>query len=170
MDAIWDAFIAHFELRAEYFQLFDRFRLRPDEWMKAEVLVCLAKLELAGQVRALRPNRQGCDVSFTTDEGESWLAVKGLLTSYAGAGRDARPTIVSVEEISRELDKLRGLATLSGGAPALLLAASAFGTEPRELDEWRSQLLRFEAKGFEPVRRAKIPLPRERESFLYLFG
>jgi hypothetical protein len=170
LDAVWDAIIAHFEARSAYFQLFHRFRIRPDEWLKAEVLHCLVELEQAGQARSLRPNRQGCDVSFATSEGETWLAVKALLTSYAGAGRDARPTVLSVEEIARELDKLRGLATLGGGAPALLLAALAFGPEPRELNEWRTQMLRFEAKGFEPARHSKIPLGGERECFLYLLA
>ena len=168
MDAIWDAIMGALEARADYFRIFDRYRLRPDAWLKVEVLHVLAAAGQAAGVRDLRPDRQGCDVSFATPDKEYWLAVKGLLTSYAGAARE-RSTIAAVEEVAREMDKLRGLSTLSGGAPALLLAAFAFGPEPRERNEWRSQLLRFEAKGFEQARFQTIELAPQRECQLYLF-
>jgi hypothetical protein len=169
MEPIWDALMSQLEARSDYFRLFDRHRTRPDAWLKIECMYALSQLD-RGTVRDARSDRQGCDVWFATADGEGWLATKGLLTSYAGAGRDARPTIASVEEISRELDKLRGLATLSGGTPALLLTAFAFGPEPRELNEWQAQLLRFEAKGFAPVRRQTIELRPERECRIYLFA
>jgi len=168
MEDVWSALLAHLEERASYFQLFDRYRMRPDAWMKVETLAVLNSLNGLG-IRDVRPDRQGCDVSFATAEGDHWLAVKGLLTSYAGAGPNARPTIASVEETAREMDKLRGLSTLSGGKPALLLAALAFGPHPRERDEWSSQMLRFEAKGFEVAERKTIQLKRERECRIYLF-
>src|SRR5947208_316782 len=109
MDPIWDVLMRHLEARADYFRLFDRHRSRPDAWLKVEALYALSQVP-DGLVRSARADRQGCDVWFGTADGEGWLATKGLITSYAGAGRDARPTIASVEEISREFDKLRGLA------------------------------------------------------------
>lgn len=166
---LWDALLNHFEARLPYFQLCDRHRLRPDGWMKLEVLRVLENTRPGEPVQGARPDRQGCDVWFAADGGEWWLAVRGLITSYAGSGRDARPTIASVEELARELDKVRGLATLSGGSPALLLAAFPFGPEPMERREWSSQLLRFEAKGFDEPRTRVLELRPERECRLYLF-
>src|SRR5690349_13224684 len=99
--------MGHLESRDDYFRLVDRHRTRPDTWLKLEALYALESRP--GLVRSARSDRQGCDVWFSAPDGEGWLATKGLITSYAGAGRDARPTIASVEEISRELDKLRGL-------------------------------------------------------------
>ena len=169
MEAVWQALLGHFEARAAYFQLFDRYRLRPDAWLKIEVLSVITPL-VGKTLREARPDRQGCDVWFAGVEGERWMAVKGLLTSYAGAGRDVPQTLISVEQVSREMDKLRGLSTLAGGNPALLLAAFPFGPHPREQDEWRSQLLRFEAKGFELAGMRKIELKSERECRVYLFA
>jgi hypothetical protein len=170
MDSVWDLLVQRIRDRAEYFKVFDRFRLRPDAWLKVEVLATLSELERSGSVHHLRPDRQGCDVSFTAGEDECWLAVKGLITSYAGNARDVRSTLVSVEEISKELDKLRGLATLSGGKPALVLAAFPFGPEPRERNEWQSQLLRFEAKGFAPTRDLTMDLPQSRTARIWIFA
>lgn len=169
MDAPWDAILDHLEARLPYFKVCDRHRLRPDGWMKLEVLNILENVARGQSVKDARPDRQGCDVWFDTGEGEWWLAVRGLITSYAGAGRDARPTIASVEELARELDKVRGLSTLAGGSPALLLAAFPFGPEPMERREWASQLLRFEAKGFDQPRTRVLELRPERECRLYLF-
>jgi hypothetical protein len=167
---VWDALLGHFEARASYFQICDRHRLRPDAWMKVEALQVLHSLENQGQVRQIRPDRQGADVSFVAEGGEWWLALRGLLTSYAGAGRNAPSTLASIEAVTREMDKLRGLSTLSGGSPALFLAAFAFGPEPMERREWQSQMLRFEAKGFDPPQSRGIPLGSDREARLYLFS
>jgi hypothetical protein len=169
VDTLWAALVAHVEGKAEYFRLFDRHRLRPDPWLKVEALSVVSGARRAGGVRDVRPDRQGCDVWFSTPEGEHWLAARGLITSYAGGGRDARPTIASVEEVAREMDKLGGLATLSGGSAALLLAAFPFGPEPRERSEWAAQLLRFEIKGFTVAESRTLPLGPEREARLYLF-
>jgi hypothetical protein len=168
MEAVWQALLGHIEARASYFSLFDRYRMRPDAWLKVETLAVLAPL-VGSSVKQMRPDRQGCDVWLGTADGEYWLTVKGLLTSYAGAGREARSTIVAVEETAREMDKLRGLSTLSGGHPALLLAALPFGPHPREQDEWKSQLLRFEAKGFQMTGIRTVALQAEREARVYLF-
>jgi hypothetical protein len=170
MDAAWDAIMAGLGERGSFFDLFDRYRMRPDAWLKIEVLHTLSGLTGPGGIRELRPDRQGCDLWFKSDAAEWWLAVKGLITSYAGAAREARPTVVSIEEIARELDKLRGLAALAGGNSALILAAFAFGPEPRERAEWQTQLLRFEAKGFTPAREATLPLRGNRECRLYLLA
>src|SRR3990167_5535756 len=110
-----DKLLDHLSERLPYLQLCDRYRLRPDAWMKLEVLRALGDLAQDGTVRELRPDHQGCDVSMVVEGAEWWLAVRSLLTSYAGAGRGARTTIASVEEVAREIDKVRGLATLSGG-------------------------------------------------------
>lgn len=169
MEALWDALMAHLEARAHYFRLFDRHRIRPDPWLQAEALAVVADGARADLVRDVRPDRQGCDLWFSTGPSEYWLATKGLITSYAGAGRDVRPTLASVEEVAREMDKLRGLATLSGGIPALLLVAFPFGPEPRERNEWQTQLLRFEAKGFDLAQTRTIGLRPDRECRLYLF-
>ena len=169
MEAVWEALLGHFAARPAYFQLFDRYRLRPDAWLKIEALSVITPL-VGSTLREARPDRQGCDVWFAGPEGERWLAVKGLITSYAGAGREVRQTLISVEEVAREMDKLRGLSTLAGGRPGLLLAAFPFGPHPRERDEWQSQLLRFEAKGFELAGARKIDLRPERECRVYLFA
>ena len=169
MDTLWTALVAHLEERAEYFRLFDRHRIRPDPWLKVEALRVVSDARRSGGVRDVRPDRQGCDLWFSTGDDACWLATRGLITSYAGAGREARPTIAAVEEVAREMDKLRGLATLAGGSPALLLAAFAFGPEPRERSEWAAQLLRFEAKGFTVADNRALPLGADREGRLYLF-
>lgn len=169
VDAIWDRLIAHFEGKADYFRLFDRHRLRPDSWLKIETLQVVGDAASRSLVREVRPDRQGCDLWFSAAGGEYWVVTKGLITSYAGAPREARQTVVSMEEVSRDLDKLRGLATLSGGGPVMLFAAFPFGPEPRENSEWRSQLLRFEAKGFDLVRNQTLTLREDRECRLYLF-
>src|SRR5437867_4359329 len=96
---VWEALLGHFDARPGYFRVCDRHRLRPDAWMKVETLVALHDLADKGVVREIRPDRQGCDVSFVTGGGEWWLAIRGLLTSYAGARREARPTLASVEEV-----------------------------------------------------------------------
>jgi hypothetical protein len=156
-----------FEQRLEYFRLFDAQHLVPNEWMKVEALAALAG---AGDVRQLRADRQGCDLWFQAGGQEWWMAVRGLATSYAGAGPNARPTVASVEALAREIDKIKGLAGLAGGSPSLLLAAFPFGLHPSEEREWSSQLLRFEAKGISPVRRLVVELRPQRESRLYLFA
>ena len=143
MDSIWPALLAHFEARPGYFQLFDRYRMRPD--------------------------RQGCDVWFSTGDSEYWLAVKGLITSYAGAPPGARTTLLSIEEVAREMDKLRGLSMLSGGKAALVLAAFPFGTHELERNEWQGQMLRFEAKKFELAWSRTIQLRADREARVYVF-
>jgi|SRR5579871_5015102 len=169
MVPIWDELCAHFEERADYFRIFDRFNLRPDPWLKVECLGVLARAGLSESVRDLRPDRHGCDVWIRTVQGDVWLAVRGLLTSYAGHARGSRPTLASIEEIVREMDKLRGLATLGGGQPALFLAALPFGSERRERDEWAGQLRRFEARGFAPARSGRVPLGDDRECLIYGF-
>ena len=140
MDEIWDRLMAHFEARADYFRVFDRYRLRPDSWLKVETLYVVGQAAAHGLVRDVRPDRQGCDLWFASPSGEYWVVTKGLITSYAGGAREARQTVVSMEEVSRDLDKLRGLSALSGGTPVMLFAAFPFGPEPRENDEWRAQL------------------------------
>ncbi|MSQ23651.1 MAG: hypothetical protein EXR58_03730 [Chloroflexi bacterium] len=169
MDQVGEALLQHFEERLAYFQICDRHRLRPDAWMKIEVLRVLHDEANAGVVHALRPDRQGGDASFEAGGTEWWLTVRGLITSYAGTGREARPTVASVEEVAREMDKVRGLATLSGGAPALLLAAFPFCPQPLERREWASQMLRFEAKGFAEPRQRTLVLGADRECRLFLF-
>jgi hypothetical protein len=166
---VWDRLLDHFVERAGALRIADRHRLRPDAWMKLETLELLHGLG-TGVAREIRPDRQGADVSFVAAEGEWWLAVRGLITSYAGAAREARSTLASVEEVTREMDKLRGLSTLSGGSPAMLLAAFPFGPEPMERREWQSQMLRFEAKGFDAPRSRRIELRPDRECRLYLFS
>jgi hypothetical protein len=161
--------MAHLESRADYFGLFDRHRLRPDSWLKIEMLHVVGEAASQGLVREVRPDRQGCDLWFSAGGVEYWVVTKGLITSYAGGAREARQTVVSMEEVSRDLDKLRGLATLSGGNPVMLFAAFPFGPEPRENDEWRAQLLRFEAKGFDLVRKKAFALRQDRECRVYLF-
>jgi len=168
VDSVWQALLDHFQERAAYFQLFDRHRMRPDAWLKVEVLEVISELTRS-TVRDVRPDRQGCDVWFSTAGGEYWLAVKGVITSYAGAPPGARPTLVSVEEVAREMDKLRGLSMLSGGKAALLLAALPMGAHPRERDEWQNQMLRFEAKRFELAGSRTIELRADREAHVYLF-
>ncbi|HZT06658.1 MAG TPA: hypothetical protein VFC51_06475 [Chloroflexota bacterium] len=169
MEDVWNGLLDHFEARADYFRIFDRYRMRPDSWLQVEALATL--LPLAGsRIRDLRPDHHGCDVWLATADGEWWLMVQSLLTSYAGAGRDARPTVISVEQVAREMDKLSGLAMLSGGRGALLLAAFPFGPEPRERDEWKSQLLRFEAKGFALSGLRTVSLRPERECRIYMFA
>lgn len=167
---MWDALLEHLAARVSYFQLFDRHRLRPDAWMKIETLSVLGDLARAGAIRDLRPDYQGCDVSMVREGAQWWLAVRGLITSYTSTGRGARTTIASVEEVAREVDRIRGLSTLSGGSPALLLAAFPFGTEPMELREWDSQLLRFEAKGFDSPTVRVLEVRPGRECRLYLFA
>jgi hypothetical protein len=166
-DEIWNRLITHLAEREEYFRLFDRFRIRPDPWLKVEVLAALSRVR--GDVREIRPDRQGCDVWFKIGGQDVWLGIRGLITSYAGSGPHARPTIAAVEEVSRELDKLTGLATLGGGTPALLLVAYPFGPEPRERSEWSAQMLRFEAKGFAPTEQRTIATGTGRECRIYLF-
>jgi len=168
MDQLWDALFEHLRSRAEYFRLFDRYRLRPDAWLKIEAMAALSGAQ--PPPKELRHDRQGCDLWFSAEGGEWWLAIKGLITSYAGNAREARQTLISVEEVAKELDRLRGLSTLSGGSPALLLAAFPFGSEPRELNEWDTQLLRFEAKGFTPLRTQTVDLRQGRECRVYLFA
>ena len=170
MDQIWDGLMAHFEARADYLRVFDRHHMRPDAWLKVEILYALGQTFPQGVVREIRPDRQGCDVWFSTAEGECRVVTKGLITSYAGGAGKQRQTVVAMEEVSRDMDKLRGLSTLSGGSPVMLFCAFPFGSEPRELDEWRSQLLRFEAKGFELARKQTVALRQGRESRLYLFA
>src|SRR5437016_5179108 len=138
MDSIWPALLGHFEARPSYFQLFDRYRMRPDAWLKVEALSVINGLPRE-QVRDVRPDRQGCDVWYSASDGEYWLAVKGLITSYAGAPPGARTTLLSIEEVAREMDKLRGLSMLSGGKAPLLLAAFPFGTHERS-EEHTSEL------------------------------
>ncbi len=167
-DEIWQLLFAHLAERDAYFRLFDRHRMRPDAWLKVEVLRVLD--EARGKlVTEIRPDRQGCDVWFEAGGQEIWLGIRGLLTSYAGAGRDARPTVASVAEVTRDMEKLTGLATLGGGTPSLLLAAFPFGPEPRERSEWSAQMMRFEAKGFEIAEQRVISTSAPRESRIYLF-
>jgi hypothetical protein len=166
-DEIWNRLTTHLAERENYFRLFDRHRMRPDAWLKVEVIAALSQ-DRSG-VREVRPDRQGCDVWLKTGGQEIWLGIRGLITSYAGSGPHARPTIASVEEISREMDKLTGLATLGGGVPALLLVAFPFGPEPRERNEWSAQMLRFEAKGFEPAEQRTLTTNAGRECRIYLF-
>jgi hypothetical protein len=170
MDTIWDALINRVGARSDTFRMLDRFRLRPDPWLKIELIAALTELERDGAVHHLRPDHRGCDVSFNTIDGEYWLAVKGLITSYAGNAREVRSTLPAVEEVARELDKLRGLAGLAGGQPVLLLAAFPFGPEPRERNEWQAQLLRFEAKGVESVRDLTVDLAANRTARVWLFA
>ena len=167
-DEIWQLLFAHFAEREDYFRLFDLRRIRPDPWLKIEVLHVLdgARGKLVSEIR---PDRQGCDVWFKTGGQEIWLGIRGLLTSYAGAGREARPTVASVAEVTRDMEKLTGLATLGGGSPALLLVAFPFGPEQRERSEWTTQMMRFEAKGFEIVEQRVIMTSVPRESRIYLF-
>ena len=47
---------------------------------------------------------------------------------------------------------------------------TAMETELRERNEWQSQLLRFEAKRFTPVRKQSVELRPERECRVYLFA
>jgi hypothetical protein len=167
-DEIWNRLTTHLAEREDYFRLFDRFRMRPDAWLKVEVLAALSR-ERGSGVGEIRPDRQGCEVWFKAGGQDVWLGIRGLITSYAGSGPQARPTIASVEEVSRDMDKLTGLATLGGGTPALLLVAFPFGPEPRERSEWSAQMLRFEAKGFEPAEQRTLTLNAGREGRLYLF-
>jgi hypothetical protein len=167
-DEIWNRVIAHLAEREDYLRLFDRFRMRPDAWLKVEVLAALTK-DRGSRVSDIRLDRQGCDVWFKAGGQDFWLGIRGLITSYAGSGPHARPTIASGEEVSREMDKLTGLATLGGGTPALLLVAFPFGPEPRERSEWSAQMLRFEGKGFEPVEQRTITTNAGRECRIYLF-
>jgi hypothetical protein len=168
-DEIWKWLIDHLTQRADYFRLFDRYRLRPEPWLKVEVLRALSDARGAGGVSDIRPDRQGCDAWFKAGSRDVWLGIRAVITSYAGAGPNARPTIASVAEVTRDMEKLTALATLGGGTPALLLVAYPFGPAPRERSEWDAQMMRFEAKGFEPTRQHTIPIGTEREAQIYLF-
>ncbi len=167
-DEIWQLLFAHLAQRDDYFRLFDRHRIHPDAWLKIEVLHVLEQAR-GKLVTEVRPDRQGCDVWFKAGGQELWLGIRGLLTSYAGAGREARPTVAAVADVTRDMEKLTGLATLGGGAPALLLVAFPFGPEPRERSEWSAQILRFEAKGFEIAEQRVIATGGPREARVYLF-
>lgn len=166
---IWNRLVGHLAERADYFRLFDRYRMRPDPWLKVEAVWALTQA-LGQEANAVQPDRQGCDIWFRDAGGGVWLGIRGLITSYAGAGPNARPTIALVEEVSRDLDKLVGLATLGGGRPALLLVAFPFGPDERERREWSAQFLRFEAKGFEVAEQRTIPTAPGRECRIYLIA
>src|SRR5262245_54613339 len=94
VDQIWDRLMAHFDARADYFRMFDRHHMRPDNWLKTEMLYVLGELLGGGGVREVRPDRQGCDVWFSTPDRECWVVTKGLITSYAGGAREQKQTVV----------------------------------------------------------------------------
>lgn len=168
MEPVLDAIVAHLTSRQEVLTALARFRQRADPWLKIELLGLLTRLQREGILAAAAHDRQGADLWFKRGDDEVWLTVKTLLTPFAAP--PPQPALATlVTEVQQALNKIAGLAALSGGKAVLVLVAYPFTDSPRERADWAVQLERLELRGPKRVREATVPVGTELQARIYCY-